>query len=121
MQVFRIERPDGVGPYISCNRSEDLESLTLSHDMDLDRWPTPSEDVFGGNRYIHADEKCGFVSMKQLLSWFGPDDINVLDSDGFKINVLPQAIASGIVQSGTIAGKLKGVIEHTTPRAWRVL
>ena len=38
-------------------------------------------------------------------------------SDGFKIKALPQAIAFGNIQVGTIAGKLKGVIPATTPSA----
>ena len=36
-------------------------------------------------------------------------------SDGFKINVFPQAMAIGNIHIGTIAGKLKGVIPATTP------
>ena len=36
-------------------------------------------------------------------------------SDGFRINVLPQAIAIGNIHIGTIAGKLNGVIPATTP------
>src|SRR3954447_291883 len=41
-------------------------------------------------------------------------------SEGFKINVLPQAIAIGNIHIGTIAGKLKGVIPATTPSGWRI-
>ncbi len=36
-------------------------------------------------------------------------------SDGFSTNVLPQARATGNIHSGTIAGKLNGVIPATTP------
>jgi len=36
-------------------------------------------------------------------------------SDGFKIKVLPQAIARGNIQQGTIMGKLNGVIPPMTP------
>ena len=36
--------------------------------------------------------------------------------DGFKIKVFPQAIATGNIHIGTIAGKLKGVIPAQTPR-----
>ena len=36
-------------------------------------------------------------------------------SDGFKTKVLPQATASGNIQSGIIAGKLNGVTPATTP------
>ena len=36
-------------------------------------------------------------------------------SDGFRMKQLPQARAIGNIQSGTIAGKLKGVIPAQTP------
>src|SRR5450432_4720393 len=38
-------------------------------------------------------------------------------SDGFRIMQLPNAIALGNVQLGTILGKLNGTIEATTPKA----
>ena len=37
-------------------------------------------------------------------------------SEGFKTIQLPKASAFGMVQSGTMCGKLKGVIEATTPK-----
>ena len=42
-------------------------------------------------------------------------------SDGFSTNVLPQAIANGRNQNGTIAGKLKGTIAAQTPTGWRIV
>ena len=36
-------------------------------------------------------------------------------SDGFRMNVLPQAIATGNIHIGTIAGKLNGVMPAHTP------
>ena len=42
-------------------------------------------------------------------------ELNGTFSDGFKIIQLPSAIAFGIVQLGTMAGKLNGTIEATTP------
>ena len=41
-------------------------------------------------------------------------------SDGFRMNALPQAIASGYIHIGTIAGKLNGVMPATTPSGWRM-
>jgi hypothetical protein len=41
-------------------------------------------------------------------------------SDGFKTKVLPQAMAMGNIQSGTMKGKLKGVIPTQTPMGCRV-
>src|SRR5512140_3267227 len=40
-------------------------------------------------------------------------------SEGFSTNVLPQAIDTGNIQSGTITGKLNGVIPAHTPTGWR--
>ena len=40
-------------------------------------------------------------------------------SEGFRMNVLPQASAIGNIHSGTIAGKLNGVMPATTPSGWR--
>src|ERR1035437_8838120 len=41
--------------------------------------------------------------------------LNGTFSEGFKIIQLPKAMALGIVQLGTMLGKLKGTIEATTP------
>ncbi len=35
------------------------------------------------------------------------------------MKALPQAIATGCIQSGTMAGKLNGVMPATTPSGWR--
>ena len=40
-------------------------------------------------------------------------------SDGLRMKVLPQAMATGYIHMGTITGKLNGVIPATTPRGWR--
>ena len=37
------------------------------------------------------------------------------------MNVLPQAIATGNIHSGTITGKLNGVMPAQTPTGWRTL
>ena len=41
-------------------------------------------------------------------------------SEGFRTNVFPHAIAFESIQSGTIAGKLNGVIPATTPSGCRI-
>jgi hypothetical protein len=38
---------------------------------------------------------------------------------GLETKVLPQAIATGNIHIGTIAGKLNGVMPATTPSGWR--
>ena len=42
--------------------------------------------------------------------------LNGTISDGFKIMQLPSAMAFGIVQFGTMFGKLKGAMHATTPK-----
>src|SRR5262245_19323074 len=42
-------------------------------------------------------------------------------SEGLRMNALPQAIATGNIQSGTITGKLNGVMPAHTPTGWRTL
>src|SRR5690349_286190 len=39
---------------------------------------------------------------------------------GLSTNELPAAIAVAHIQSGTIAGKLNGVMPATTPSGWRI-
>ena len=39
---------------------------------------------------------------------------------GLRTNALPQAIALAAIQSGTMAGKLNGVMPATTPSGWRI-
>src|SRR5439155_528947 len=41
-------------------------------------------------------------------------------SEGLRMKLLPQAIATGNIHIGTIAGKLKGVIPAHTPSGWRI-
>jgi hypothetical protein len=42
-------------------------------------------------------------------------------SEGFSTKVLPQATAMGHIHSGTMAGKLKGVMPAVTPSGWNSL
>src|SRR2546423_15293176 len=42
-------------------------------------------------------------------------------SDGLRMNVLPHAIAMGNIHSGTITGKLNGVMPTHTPTGWRTV
>jgi hypothetical protein len=41
-------------------------------------------------------------------------------SDGFRMNVLPHAMATGNIHIGTITGKLNGVMPATAPSGWRI-
>ena len=42
-------------------------------------------------------------------------------SEGLRMKVLPQAIAIGNIHSGTITGKLNGVMPAQTPTGWRTV
>ena len=39
---------------------------------------------------------------------------------GLSTKVLPHTMATGYIHSGTIAGKLNGVMPATTPSGWRI-
>ena len=39
---------------------------------------------------------------------------------GLRMKALPQAIALAHIHSGTMAGKLNGVMPATTPSGWRI-
>jgi len=39
---------------------------------------------------------------------------------GLRMKLLPQAMAIGNIHSGTMAGKLNGVMPATTPSGWRI-
>ena len=41
-------------------------------------------------------------------------------SEGFMTKVLPQAMATGNIHIGTMAGKLNGDMPATTPSGWRM-
>jgi len=41
-------------------------------------------------------------------------------SDGLSTKALPQAMAIGCIQAGTMMGKLNGVIPAATPSGWRI-
>ena len=41
-------------------------------------------------------------------------------SDGLRMNALPQASATGAIHSGTMIGKLNGVMPATTPSGMRI-
>ena len=40
---------------------------------------------------------------------------------GFRMKLLPQAIATGNIHIGTMHGKLNGVTPATTPSGWRIV
>ena len=53
-------------------------------------------------------------------SWARNSDADGYFSLGFSTNALPAAIAFAHIHSGTITGKLNGVMPATTPRGCRM-
>ena len=41
-------------------------------------------------------------------------------SEGFRMNALPQAMATPNIHIGIMPGKLNGVMPATTPSGWRI-
>ena len=54
------------------------------------------------------------------ISWARRIDADGSVVEGFRMNVLPVAMALPNIHMGTMAGKLKGVMPATTPRGWRI-
>ncbi len=52
--------------------------------------------------------------------WARNSDADGSFSLGLRMKALPAAIAFAHIHSGTIAGKLNGVIPATTPNGWRI-
>src|SRR5207248_2982138 len=69
------------------------------------------------HRYRHAALPGGSPASVSSSAMRSPADGS--RSDGFKMKVLPVAIAIGNIHIGTIAGKLNGVMPAQTPRGWR--
>jgi hypothetical protein len=81
VSVFRIEKPNGDGPYADADNAV-LKHMNAVHG-DADH-PDPSDDVLLEG--INPDESCGFATMCDLEAWFsGYED--VLESAGYNISV----------------------------------
>lgn len=81
VSVFRIEKPNGDGPYSDAD-SRITEHMNAVHG-DADH-PDPSEDPMLD--YINEDESCGFANLCDLKAWFeGYGD--VLAGAGYIISI----------------------------------
>lgn len=82
VSVFRVELPNGDGPYADDTNSKMFEHMNAVHG-DADH-PDPEDDDMLG--CIHPDEHCGFATLCDLESWFaGYED--VLAECGYRIAV----------------------------------
>lgn len=80
VSVFRIEKPNGDGPYADDADSKIIEHMNAVHGDD--EHPDPSEDPLLDG--INPDESCGFATLCDLEEWFaGYGD--ALDAAGYSI------------------------------------
>lgn len=94
MVVYRVEMPDGLGPYWSKTVPGLGQKLAYRH-VDIERHPDPYRD-FTPDQYTR-DLIFGFSSMKQLFSWFG-GFVSVILKNGGKIvkyNVNKKYVVTG--------------------------
>jgi hypothetical protein len=71
VSVFRIEKPNGDGPYNDAD-SKVIEHMNAVHGDD--EHPDPSEDPMLDG--INPDESCGFATLCDLEEWFsGYEDV----------------------------------------------
>ena len=81
MKVYRLQDPNGVGPYNSrFGQSSAIISMCDKHEASR-LWPNPFEE--------HLEFKTGnlhgFISMAQLYNWFSEEEIDMLAE--FNINI----------------------------------
>lgn len=88
VSVFRVEKPNGDGPYADGADKNLYEHMNAVHG-DADH-PSPEDDPMLGE--IYPDEHCGFAALCQLEEWFaGYEDI--LDECGYGISVYTVPLA----------------------------
>lgn len=89
VSVFRVEKPNGDGPYADDADSDLYAHMNAVHG-DADH-PDPEDDPMLGQ--IYPDEHCGFATLCDLESWFsGYDD--VLADAGYSISVYTMPFTS---------------------------
>jgi hypothetical protein len=82
VSVFRVEKPNGDGPYADDADSKMFEHMNAVHG-DADHPDPADDDMLDG---IYPDESCGFATLCDLETWFdGYEDI--LADAGFRISV----------------------------------
>jgi hypothetical protein len=74
MQVYRVEHPEGGGPYIGPNNIPDLGMRHCDGDH-----PPPIEDGIS----VRGGWNCGFASLAQFQAWFSPEERQELKACGF--------------------------------------
>lgn len=79
MVVYRVEMPDGLGPYWSEDCEKFRYRMGSKHNRS-DTHPTPDKD-FSGENY-KSGFVFGFDSMQKLFQWFGGFIRTILNNGG---------------------------------------
>lgn len=88
MLVYRVEGPNGNGPYTTNDFSLRFKLCDAHTDL---RHPGPGAD--DELRRIEYDEYCGFNSVEALMEWFSPKWRKALEEEGFIVKVYEYADA----------------------------
>jgi hypothetical protein len=100
--VYRVEDPDGTGPYQLLNRLPLLDKLLERHNH-LSRTPQPCWDGFSYNdahpSYWH---RFGFVDLRSLKTWFNAVERSLLAAEGCVIRVYNVGEIDWIGRSGQL-------------------
>ncbi len=85
--VFRVETPEGRGPYNCAGHEVTVEEQDLATEIawahsDWDH-PPPNRDGIG---WIRDEEVCGFTARHKAREWFA-EWADVLDEQGFVLSV----------------------------------
>lgn len=101
VSVFRVEKPNGDGPYADDNRTL-CEQMNAVHG-DADH-PDPEDDPMLSG--INPDEHCGFALLCQLEEWFsGYEDILTECGYGISVYTMPlQSVRYGHNQAVFVRG-----------------
>lgn len=87
MLIYRVEMPDGIGPYQSHNGRKEKYLSTFHDAMVKDHChgsshPTILDDISFEWRRKNPDWKCGFLSMADLERWFDDFIYLILEAGG---------------------------------------
>lgn len=87
--VFRIEAPNGEGPYYYGDGDRTDAHWLLKHhswcsEDSVRHWPCPDYDEGIGRSKKH-EERCAFTSMRKLRLWFSEVEIVRLCGMGFRL------------------------------------
>jgi hypothetical protein len=78
--ILRVQNHKRAGPYWGHGDF----SFQLDHNADHAGHPAPVCDK-GIERWVEANERCGFLDENQLAEWFTADDILEMCAEGFSI------------------------------------